>query len=335
MRLVFSVILAFMFAVAAYAGFWWLSLTYSAKEMRGVVEKALEAQSLSYGEAIWVPDWSAVAVRLPDAKLVFTQGPVREVRMPYVVLVSEFFSRSGWRLQLPPQMDVRLAGGKMLKVESVGAELAWLAEGGQLSYRADDVRVLDGSERALVQVRDVMVERRATDTGIRVNLASRPEMDGEEGVLSGQLILPEQVLVPLIEAVVGGSGAPQLQRVALTLVDFLRTTGEMAQFENVSFKHRGLSFAVYGNLKVAPKGEFAGELVLAADNRERLLGWVEQARVVAPRTLPESIGWRDAQQSLMKGQPVMRVAVIPDALVLNGMPVGEIPLVKDVVSRIW
>ncbi|NBV54323.1 MAG: hypothetical protein EBR79_01255 [Proteobacteria bacterium] len=335
MRLILSLILAFILATGAYAGFWWFSLTFSAKEMRGVVEQSLRAQSLSYGEPSWVPDWSSVAVRLPQAKLAFADGPVREVRMPYVVMVSEFFSRSGWQLLLPPEMEVQLAGGRVVRVKSRGAELAWLAEGGQMSFRAGEVQVFNEGGAALVQVRDVMVERRATDHGVRVNLASRPEMNGSEGILSGQLVLPEQALVPLIDALVAGNGAPKLNKMLLALVDFLAASGEVARFENVSFKHAGMSFAVYGDLKVARQGEFAGELVLATDKRERLLDWVVKAQVVAPRSVPENLGWREAQVSVKENQPVLRVAVIPDALVLNGLPVGEIPRVREVVERLW
>ena len=160
-------------------------------------------------------------------------------------------------------------------------------------------------------------------------------MNGSEGILSGQLVLPEQALVPLIDALVAGNGAPKLNKMLLALVDFLAASGEVARFENVSFKHAGMSFAVYGDLKVARQGEFAGELVLATDKRERLLDWVVKAQVVAPRSVPENLGWREAQVSVKENQPVLRVAVIPDALVLNGLPVGEIPRVREVVERLW
>lgn len=334
MRILVALLLALLMACAAYAGFWWFSLTYNAAEMRGSVEEALGGQ-LTYGDPEWVPELLAVRVRWPEAHLQMLNGPVREITASHLMMVSGFLSRDRWTLELPDEIQVRLASGNMLKVKTKKGGIVLLEAPSRLAFRADEMTVLNAAGQVLVHVNDVMAERSPTDEGgVKLNLASRPDWGAGQAVLSGQLVLPTPVAGAVLETF-GGRGVPRFSDVVQVMVQSLMATGGTAGLDNISFRVGDVSGAVFGTLQVTADGYYAGSLAVTADSPARLMEWLNRTGVVAPRNMPERIGWLDVQDKIKQGNTALRVEVMPGGLLLNGAAVGPLPKVMDVVRKLW
>lgn len=328
-----SLILALILALAAYAAFWWSSLSYNSAVMRGSVETALNG-ALTYGKPQWIPVLTNVHVRWPAPRLLLREGPIREVKAPYLIMVSQFFARDRWKLVLPQEMKLLMASGTRIIVQTVDGELVWLSDPARLAFRAKEVTILSEDRRMLGHVADVMVERRPTDDGVRINLASRPDMAGGTTLLSGQLVIPSSVAEALLQTM-ASNGVPELGSLMRVMAEQLRLSGAAATLDNISFRQGDMSGAVFGTLRVGSNGDLGGEMVVTADSVERLLGWVDKAKVIEARSVPEKLGYRALLLRMTKHQPMLRIEVIPDGLLLNGETVGPIPKVADVMARLW
>lgn len=335
MRVIGALILALLLGIAAYGGFWLVSLNYNSAQMEGAVEQALGGK-LEHGKQEWIPELMQVKVRWPSAVLALEAGPVHTIEMNDIIMVSGFLSHKRWRLLLPPVVKLRMANGRQLTLKTFGAELIWLEQDSRLIFRAEQLEVIGVGGDVLAAVRDVMIERRPTDEGVRINLASRPMFDGqsEGGILSGQVVLPEPVVSALL-AYLGGDPKPTRRKFFGLGVERLRLSGRTAVLDNVSFKAGNVSGAIYGDLKVLRNGNFAGQLVITADSPERLIGWLESSGAVDARTITEDIGARELKSRMDKYRPTVRLETIPDAMLLNGYQVGAVPRVADMVNRIW
>lgn len=333
MRTIIALLLAAVLAAVAYAGFWWFSLAYNAKEMKGSVEQALGG-TLSYGEPQWLPEWMAVHVKWPDARLVLASGPIREIEAGYLGMISGFLSKDRWTLELPPEFQVHMANGSTLVLQTRGGQIVLLEAPSRIAFRADELTVMNSQREVLAHINDVMVERSPTSEGVKLNLASRPHWDGEEALLSGQLVLPTDVAASFL-ASFGEGGVPRLGDVLRNLAFQLSAKGGTAVLDNISFRSGNVSGAVYGTLRVVNRGDFAGSLAITADSPSRLMAWIERAGVVNARNVPERLGWMDMRDRLEKGGTALRVEVTPQGLLLNGAAVGPIPKVHDVLTRLW
>jgi hypothetical protein len=301
--------------------------------MKGAVGDGLHAE-VDYGQPVWVPDFRQVAMRLPDFRLVMASGPIRELRTAQVTLETGFLVRDRWTLKLPPQVEVQLANGKTLLVGTDNGELVWLAASQTLSLRAASLKLMNLTGGTLAQISEVMVERRPTDNGVRLNLASRPQWDGVEALLSGQVVLPEAALARVVE-MFGTDRLPGMRQVLGVIAESLRAHGGTLELQDVSFKRGSVDGGVYGTLNVLPDGRLLGNLAVSAATPQRLEGWLQKAGVVNPRSLPEQIGWRRLQGSLEAESPTARLEVLQDSLSINGQPVGPIPRAQAVVDRLW
>jgi hypothetical protein len=333
MKLFAALLLSALLAGAAYAAFWWACLAYTTNEMRGAVEQVLGG-TLTYGTPRWVPDVRQVAMALPGFKLTIPDGPIREIRANEVNLESGFLVRDRWSLKLPPHVEVQLANGKVLLLETEKGEVVWLGQENNLSLRADTFRLMNLTGSELGRVSEVMVERRPTDAGIRINLASRPEWNGKPALLSGQVVLPQTALGQVLN-LFGQDQLPGFGQILTAVEKDLQSRGGSLELKDVSFKTDTQSGALYGTLNVAPDGITRGELIVTADTPSRLEGWIEQANLVKPRSTNEQIGWRRAQAAMNNDDPTMRLEVMQNTLLMNGFPVGPLPNAADVVGRLW
>lgn len=333
MKLFAALLLSALLAGAAYAAFWWACLAYTTNEMRGAVENVLGG-TLTYGTPRWVPDVRQVSMALPGFKLIIPDGPIREIRANEVKLESGFLVRDRWSLQLPPHVEVQLANGKVLLLETEKGEVVWLGQENNLSLRADTFRLMNLTGNELGRVSEVMVERRPTDAGIRINLASRPEWNGKPALLSGQVVLPQTALGQVLN-LFGQDQLPGFGQILTVVEKDLQARGGNLELKDVSFKTDSQSGALYGTLNVAPDGITRGELIVTADTPSRLDGWIGQANLVKPRSTNEQIGWRRAQAAMNNDDPTMRLEVMQSTLLMNGFPVGPLPNAGDVVGRLW
>lgn len=333
MKLFAALLLSGLLAVAAYAAFWWACLAYTTAEMRGAVENVLGG-TLTYGTPRWVPDLRQVSMALPGFKLVLPSGPIREVRANEVNLETGFLVRNRWRLKLPPHVEVQLANGKVLLVDTENGEVVWLGQGQNLGLRADSFRLMNLTGGELGRVSEVMVERRPTDAGVRLNLASRPEWNGKEALLSGQVVMPEAAFARVLN-LFGQDQLPGLGTIVMTVANTLKTQGGTLELEDVSFKTDSQSGALHGSVIVTPDGLARGDLMVTADTPARLEGWVAKAGLVQPRSTAEQIGWRRAQSAMNNDDPTLRLEVMQDTLLMNGFPVGPLSPATQIVARLW
>ncbi|MBI1308854.1 MAG: DUF2125 domain-containing protein [Proteobacteria bacterium] len=332
MRFLASLILALLLGAVAYAGFWWFSLAYNAAEMRGAVERTLNVK-LTHGEATWIPNLMNVQVRWDSATVDFNLGPLAQATAQNVVMVSGFLSSDRWRLELPDTVTLRMTNGSLVMMRSKNAELYHLVdEGGRLVFRADEITLMNEQGLPILRARDVVVEQRPGDKGVRLSLQSVPVLAGDARTAAGQMVVPEEVLAVLM-AGIGKDSRPDLQTLLHVVTDTLQKTGTTLTLENLSLHSGMASAALYGTLQVAGDGTYAGQLLVAAPTAQ-LADWVSKADVVKPRDVPESIGWRAAQRKMEGAEPSMRVEVAPDKLLINGYSVGPVPHVADVVARL-
>lgn len=339
MKTIAALILAGLLAVMAYGIFWLVCLTYTTDQMRDAVKEALGAE-MSYGTAQWVPDPAYVTMDLPAAKLVLPSGPVREVRAPNLRLVSDFLMRDRWRIEVPPRVEIVMASGKTLLLETEQGEVAWLKDGNRLTLRANRVALLDLNGTQIAQIGDVMLERKAFDNGIRVSLASRPTWNGVEGVLSGHIVLPEDAFGAVVNLL--GTGAmPGVGDIFGAIAASLQAGGDgrnTLELQNVSFKTgdaQPVSGAVFGKVQVLRDGRMTGTLTATADTAARVVGWVQKAGVIAPRNNAELAGVARFPRASNRARPTITLENMQSTLMVNGQPVGPLPDARSVAAKLW
>lgn len=328
-----ALLLAGLLAVMAYGIFWLVSLDYTTTQMKTAVREAIGAD-MTYGTPQWVPDTGHVTMDLPAVKLAMADGPVREVRANNLRLLSSFLMRDRWTMQLPQRVEVLLANGKTLLLETEKGEVSWLRDGGQLTLRAEKVALLALDGRSLLELDDVVMERRASDRDVRLNLASRPKMQGGTGVVSGQVTMPPAVFATVVNSF-GSDTLPTLGHVLGLIAEGLRSGG-MLKLENISFKMpSGVSGALYGQLSVLADGRATGTLVLTSDSVRRTYDWVQRAGLMVARNAPEERGAARFVNGLERARGTARMENMQATLMLNGEPVGALPVLSDVVNRLW
>lgn len=338
MKTIAALILAGLLAVMAYGIFWLVCLTYTTDQMKDAVKEALGAD-MTFGTAQWVPDPSHVTMDLPAAKLVMAEGPIREVRAGSLRLVSDFLMRDRWTIMLPERVEIVMANGKTLLLETEKGEVAWLRDSNRLTLRANRMHLLDLNGADIAQIGDVMLERKASQSGIRINLASRPNWNGSPGVLSGQLVLPADAFADVVN-LLGTGTMPGVGDIFRAIAVSLQAGvgGNTLELDNVSFKTTGAdaaSGAVFGNIEVMTDGRMTGTLTATADTAARVLGWVERSGVVAPRSVGENAGAARYVRATNVGRPTVSMENMQSTLMVNGQPVGPLPNVRSVVAKLW
>ncbi len=328
-----ALFLAGLLAVMAYGIFWLVCLNYTTTQMKDAVREAVGAD-ITFGSPLWVPDTAHVTMDLPSAKLVMTQGPVREVRASNLRVLSSFLMRDRWTIQLPERVEVLLANGKVLLLETQEGEISWLREGGVLNLRAEKIALLGLDGREKLALDDVVLGRRSSDFDVRVNLASRPRMEGGAGLLSGQLTMPAPVFASVVN-LMGSDNLPTLGVVFKTMAEGLKRGGSL-KMENISFKMPGgVSGAMFGQMKVLADGRAMGNVVVTADSPQRMLGWIGQSGLIAPRNDAEVRGAVRFRGGLERARGTVSMENMQETLMLNGHPVGPLPDVAKVVGRLW
>lgn len=225
MKLIAALLLSSLLAVMAYGIFWLVSLTYTTNQMKDTVREALGAD-MAYGTPQWVPDPANVTMLLPNVSIKIPDGPMRELRAAELTLISSFFMRDRWTMKLPQRVEMQLANGKTVLLETENGEAMWLRTGGQLSLRATKVRLRDLTGQDIVEVGDVVLERRATDNNVGINLASRPKVGNGEGIVTGEMFMPARAFAAVVDLL--GTGAmPTMEDIFLTISRELRKGGSL------------------------------------------------------------------------------------------------------------
>ncbi|RYG59883.1 MAG: hypothetical protein EON60_09045 [Alphaproteobacteria bacterium] len=328
-----ALFLASLLAVMAYGLFWMVCIDYTATQMQEAVREAVGAD-ISHGSPQWVPDVAHVTMDLPSAKLVMAHGPVREVRASNLRVLSSFLMRDRWTVQLPERVEVVLANGKVLLLEAQGGEISWLREGGMLNLRAEKIALIGLDGRELLQLDDVVLGRKSSDLNVRVNLASRPKVTGGTGQLSGQMTMPAPVFSSVVN-LFGKENLPTLGVVFGTISEGLKRGGTL-KMENISFKMPGgISGALYGDMRVLADGRALGHVVVTSDDPRRTMAWIAKAGLVQPRNEAERRGEMRFRSGIDRARGTVRMENMQETLMLNGHPVGPLPVVGHVVRRLW
>jgi hypothetical protein len=230
-----------------------------------------------------------------------------------------------------------LANGQLLMLETDQGQLQWQRDNSRLTLRANSVRLLDMKGNEIAKLGDVMLERKSSDKGVRVNLASRPQMAGGEGVVSGQLVMPTQSFTNVVN-LFGGDSLPTIGMMLNGIMDGLMKSGGTLKVENVSFRAPGKGGAtggISGAVQVLADGRMVGKMAVTTDSAARVLGWIRQAGLLAPRTNTEALGVARFSNGLVAARATVRMENMQSMLMLNGQPVGPLPMAKAVVSRLW
>lgn len=332
MKTIAALILASLLAVMGYGIFWMACLAYTTNQMKDAVREAMQAE-MTYGTPQWVPDPLQVTMELPAAKLVMAEGPIREIRAAALRLSTSFLMRDRWTISLPEQVEVMLGNGKLVLLETGNGELSWQREGSRLTLRADSVRMLDLAGNEMLKVGDVVLERKASENGVRLNLASRPQLTNGQGMLSGQLVMPTKSFAYLVNQF-GGDTLPSFGNVVRAMMAGLGQ-GEL-EIENVSFKAPGgAAGALSGKIQMLADERITGRFALTGDSIARVYGWVQRAGLLSPRTTPETLGVARFSAGLVANKGTVRMENMQSTLLLNGQPVGPLPKASQVIGRLW
>lgn len=335
MRVIAALFLAALLAVLGYGVFWMVSLDYTTSQMKGTLEQGLQAR-VSYGQPQWVPDVMHVTMDLPAARLEFNGGPVQSISAPTLRLSSHFFRRDRWVVELPERVEVTLAQGRKLLLETREGRVMWLEQANNLTLKADSVRVLDLSGTELASLGDVVLERGISGGAIELNLASRPQWQGGEAVISGKLHLPPAAFAAMVD-LFGHNRVPTAGAMMHAASAALRS-GDMVQIDSLSVKTtqegHSTTAAVFGRATVTREGALLGEMTFTSDKTENLAAWVRASGVVAPRNEAEILGANRFLRGLA-AVGTIRMGSMQQTLTLNGQPVGPLPKISDVVSRLW
>ena len=328
-----ALLLAVLLAVAAYVGFWWACLYYTTSQMKGQIAKVLDAD-VSYGAPVWVPDLTQVNMDLPGFTLVMKHGPIAELHAPHAHLIAGFLTRDRWTLQLPSQVEVRLSNGKRIVLQTSGGEVKWVKDSNLLSLSADSVALLGLQGGEKVRINDVVMERRLSDTGVHLNLASRPEWDGKQAILSGRLDMPDAAFATVLP-LFGQDSLPSLGQLLQAVAGSLRAHGGTLTLQDVSFKAGNESLGLFGDVGVMGDGRMTGQPAVSADSLKRLQGWLEHSGAVNPRNVDERFSMQRFLSDSNPMLPTARLSMMQDTLLLNGYPIGPLPNVDMVVRNLW
>jgi len=336
MRMLAALILSGLLAVLAYFVFWVVCLNYTTGQMKEAVAQGLGAD-IVYTSPGWVPDPKQVTMELPTVKMTMAHGPVREVQAARVKISSGFLMRDRWRMEVPGQVHLVLANGRKLLLETVKGEVLWRQHPASLTLRAETFKLTDEDGTVVADFDDVMLERKPSESGVRVNLASRPTLNGVPGVLSGEVVVPAGVFVKVVNLF--GGPTPGIGDIMRMVVDNLQHGGAGAntvKLDNVSFKFgEGAGGAISGDITVMGDGKMLGKASLTADTRAKVVNSVQRSAVAKPRTEVEKAGMMRFMRSMQESHPSVTLENMQTTLTLNGNPVGALPDAMDVVNRLW
>lgn|GEM_PF-5533331 len=328
-----ALLLAVLLAVVAYMGFWWACLYYTTSQMKGQIERVLNAD-VFYGTPVWVPDLAQVNMDLPSLTLVMKSGPIKELHASHVHLLAGFLNRDRWTLALPAQVEVKLAGGKSLLLQTSGGSVNWVKDSNLLSLSADSLALLNMQGQEILRVSDVALERSIGQSGVDLNLASRPQWHGQPAVLSGRVQMPDAAFAAILP-LLGGDKLPALGQIINAVAGALQAHGGELVLQDVSFKGGDVSCGVFGHVGVLADGRMSGELAVSADSLQRLEGWLKRSGAIVPRSVDESLGWDRFINDANSRLPTARLSMMQATLLLNGYPVGALPDVATVVRNLW
>ena len=335
MRTLAALFLSVLLAALGYGVFWMVSLNYTTTQMKGTVEQAMNAQ-VNYGQPQWVPDAMQVTMELPSVRMVMNAGPVREIAAPRLKLSSPFFNRDRWTMALPPRVDVTLAQGQKMILETHDGQIMWMKDGNNLTLKADKVRLLSMDGTELAELGDLVLERGTSGGAIELNLASRPKWPGGEAVVSGKVIVPPAAFGAMVNMFGQGRmpGVASLMQAASAALK----PGDAVRIESLSFRHqtgnKQVSGGMFGDMRVTNDRRLSGNLTLTSDKVETLKAWISAAGLVAPRTPGEEVGETRFERGL-SAVGTVRMAHMQSTLTLNGQPVGPLPRVDTVTNRLW
>lgn len=97
----------------------------------------------------------------------------------------------------------------------------------------------------------------------------------------------------------------------------------------------GVGGAILGQIDVLPDGRAIGNIVVTADTAQRLAGWIAESDTLKPRNSGEQLGVARLANSYGKSRGTVRIQNMQDTLMMNGNPVGPLPVLTDVIARVW
>ncbi len=335
MRTIAALFLSALLAVLGYGVFWMISLDYTTAQMKGTLEQGLQAR-VSYGQPQWVPDVMHVTMDLPAPRMEFTGGPVQSISAPTLRLSTDFFRRDRWVIELPERVEVTLAQGRKLILETSAGRVMWIEKDNGLTLKAEKVRVLDLAGNELVSLGDVVLERGINGGAVDLNLASRPHWQGGEAVVSGKMQIPAASFAAMVN-LFGEGRVPNAGGLVTAATAALRP-GDVVDVKTLSVKittgGQSTTAAVFGRAALTREYQLLGEMTFTSDRSENLARWVRTAGVLAPRNDAETLGANRFMRGL-SSVGTIRMGNMQMTLTLNGQPVGPLPKVRDVVSRLW
>jgi len=335
MRTIAALFLAALLAVLGYGVFWMISLDYTTHQMKGTLEQGLQAR-VSYGQPQWVPDVMHVTMDLPAPRVDFSSGPVQSISAPSLRLSSDFFRRDRWVIELPERVEVTLAQGRKLVLETRDGRVMWIERENGLTLKAESVRVLDLAGNELASLGDVVLERGINGGAVDLNLASRPQWQGGEAVVSGKMQLPAPSFAAMVN-LFGLDRVPDAGALIKAATVALRP-GDVVTITSLSVKTTSggasTTAAVFGRATVTRDYQMLGEMTFTSDKSENLARWVRASGVLAPQNDAEINGANRFMRSL-PSVGTIRMGSMQMTLTLNGQPVGPLPKIRDVVNRLW
>lgn len=318
---VVALLMAGLLALLVSVAGWWLALRYAEQGVQHVLGNSMGAQ-VTYAQPQWQPRWREVAVQLPRVQVVWQgSGPLRAFEANNVMLVTGFFRRDAWRLELPPTWQLTLANGQTLQGQSTGAVVGWQANG-TLRLQAERLVLPDvGLDLTKLAV--------AIENGplARVQLASRS--GGFR--LGGELTLPQPLLAKVL-ATWANQPRMGLGAVLQTAWQHLPAGGQL-QLKGVNFQSSDtVQGALDGTLTKQPDGRATGRLLMSANSVPQLLAWLNFSNVVQPRSILEQMAWEKFARGL--ASPGLRLETSAQGLLVNGLAVGPLPQLDAVLGRI-
>jgi hypothetical protein len=316
-----ALLMAGLLALLVYVAGWWLALRYAEQGVQSVLGGSMGAQ-VTYAQPQWQPRWREVAVQLPRVHVVWQAGgPLRAFEANNVMLVTGFFRRDAWRLELPATWQLTLANGQTLQGQSTSGVVGWQADG---TLRVQAARL------ALPEVGlDLTKLAVALGNGpqARVQLASR----SGSFRLGGELTLPQPLLAKVLTlwANQPGMGLGAVLQAAWQQLP----AGGQVQLTGVNFQSSDtVQGALDGRLTKQADGRATGSLLMSANRVPQLLAWLNFSGVVQPRSILEQMAWEKFARGL--ASPGVRLETSAQGLLVNGLAVGPLPDVGAILGRI-
>lgn len=335
MRTIAALFLAALLAVLGYGVFWMISLGYTTGQMKGTLEQGLQAR-VSYGQPQWVPDVMHVTMDLPAPRLEFSGGPVQSIAASTLRLSSDFFRRDRWVIELPERVEVTLAQGRKLVLETRAGRVMWIERDNSMTLKAESVRVMDLAGNELVSLGDVVLERGINGGAVDLNLASRPQWQGGEAVVSGKMRIPAAAFAAMVN-LFGQGSVPHAGALVRAAVAALKP-GDVVDIGSLSVKTttagKSMTAAVFGRGTLTRDYQLLGEMTFTSDASGNLSRWVRTAGVLKPRNEAETLGVNRFMGGL-SSVGTIRMGNMQMTLTLNGQPVGPLPKPNDVAGRLW